>query len=73
MKTFWGVLATLAAVVLAAYLNTLAEPNLRYTLSSPIETATEKGAITTVQQIEIMNVGKAAAQPVQIRIKKKDC
>jgi hypothetical protein len=74
MKTILAILATvvpLVAVVLAWHLANSSAPDLRYQLSSPIEIPTSIGTRTSTQQIEVANIGKASAQPVQIKIKKK--
>ena len=72
MKNYIAALATIAAVFLAWYLTTLSEPDLRYQISSPIQTAVAGGSgLRVIQQIEIANVGKAAARPVQITFRKR--
>jgi len=74
MRTYIAALiaavATIVGVLLAWYL-TQSEPVLRYQLSSPILITGTGGGIRNVQQLEIVNVGKAAAQPVQIRFRKQ--
>lgn len=71
MKHYIAAVATVVAVLLAWYLRNLSEPDLKYQMSSPIQTEVEGIGIRVVQQIEIANVGRAAAHPVQIRFRKR--